>query len=164
MKNVLPSKVSYGHRFVDLIREAERVRQNAYEPYSRFMVGAAILSKRGNIYVGCNMENAVYNVLHAEVGALAAMVAAGERSPVMLAVVGGLEAPGSSQIIAPCLQCRQFLFEFVSLSGYEIDVVVADSDLADQGFISHKLCKLSDLPQDAFGPASIGIDLAKYRR
>jgi cytidine deaminase len=91
----------------ELIEAAVAVRENAYAPYSRYAVGAAIASKTGRVYAGCNVENSSYGAtLCAERSAIAHMIAAGERSPVACAVVTGGAAPGS-----PCGICRQVLFE-----------------------------------------------------
>jgi len=70
-------------QFDELIRAALQVRLQAYAPYSRYQVGAAILTERLKIYSGCNVEAADYDGTHAEESALAAMVAAGERAQVV---------------------------------------------------------------------------------
>lgn len=93
-----------------LVAEAQAARANAYAPYSKYQVGAAVLTASGRIYRGCNVENASYGLtLCAERSALAQMVAAGEREPVAIAIVTeGLE-PGP-----PCGLCRQMMAEFAS--------------------------------------------------
>ena len=136
---------------------AATIQANAYAPYSKFMVGAAVLTKTGNIYAGCNMEGVDYDGTHAEESALAVMVGAGERSPTVILVVGAPEDI-EPKIVMPCGKCRQKLYEFVSLSGYELDVVTVSPDG------EYVYTKLSELPPFAFGPADLGIDLAKYRR
>lgn len=84
------------------------VRKNAYAPYSKFKVGAAVRSASGVIYAGCNVENAAYpEGTCAEAGAIAAMVAAGETELVEAFVVADCPAP-----IPPCGGCRQKLAEF----------------------------------------------------
>lgn len=91
-----------------LVQEAKAVRERAYAPYSRYRVGAAIATKRGNVYVGCNVENASFGAtVCAERGAIMQMIAAGDRDPVACAVVTG-DAEGAS----PCGICRQVLAEF----------------------------------------------------
>lgn len=93
-----------------LVQEAKAVRARAYAPYSRYAVGAAIATRRGSVFVGCNVENAsLGGTICAERGAIMQMVAAGEREPVACAVVTGDEEPAS-----PCGICRQVLAEFAS--------------------------------------------------
>jgi cytidine deaminase len=89
-----------------LVEEATAVRARAHAPYSRYLVGAAIATKRGSVYTGCNVENASFGAcICAERGAVMKMVAAGERDPIACAVV---TADGGS----PCGICRQVLAEF----------------------------------------------------
>ena len=91
-----------------LIEVAAAVRANAYAPYSRYRVGAALFTQRGKIFSGCNVENSTYGAtICAERAAVTAMVAAGEKNPVACVVVTGGEKPAS-----PCGICRQVLFEF----------------------------------------------------
>ncbi len=92
----------------DLLNAARRVRQNSYSPYSGIAVGAALLAESHNIYVGCNVENSSFpNGVCAEVAAVAAAVAAGERAFREIVIVGGRDKP-----MAPCGRCRQVLWEF----------------------------------------------------
>lgn len=92
----------------ELLKMAEEARANAYVPYSHFQVGAALLCDSGNIYTGCNIENASYSMtICAERTALAKAISAGERSFTALAVVCDTKGPGS-----PCGACRQFIVEF----------------------------------------------------
>lgn len=94
--------------FSRLVDEATLAQQNAYAPYSEFRVGAAILTKSGKVFRGCNVENASYPVgICAERTAIVSMVAAGEREPVALAIVTPGKRGGS-----PCGLCRQTLGEF----------------------------------------------------
>jgi cytidine deaminase len=91
-----------------LVLAATRARANAYAPYSGYQVGAALLTRDGHIYAGCNVENVSYGLaLCAERGAVAQLVAAGRRDIVALAVVTAGPEPG-----APCGLCRQTLSEF----------------------------------------------------
>jgi cytidine deaminase len=91
-----------------LVSAAREARARAYAPYSHYAVGAAIWTRRGRVYVGCNVENATYGAtMCAERSAIAAMVAAGDRDPVACSVVTGGPRPGS-----PCGICRQVLAEF----------------------------------------------------
>lgn len=93
-----------------LFDAAKAAQAQAYAPYSRFRVGAAIRSTSGRIHTGCNVENAAYPVgTCAEAGALAAMILAGERAADAILVVG--EGP---ELCTPCGACRQRLREFGS--------------------------------------------------
>jgi cytidine deaminase len=90
-----------------LVRAASAARARAYAPYSRYRVGAAILTRSGEVYAGCNVENATYGAtLCAERSAVAAMVTGGGRDPVAVVVVTAGPRPG-----APCGICRQVLVE-----------------------------------------------------
>lgn len=92
----------------DLLAAARAAREQAYAPYSRYRVGAALLDEAGRVHAGCNVENAAYpEGTCAEAGAVAQMVLAGGRRIVAAVVVGeGAEA------ITPCGGCRQKLREF----------------------------------------------------
>lgn len=93
-----------------LIEAATRVRNNAHAPYSGFRVGAAIVDETGSIHTGCNVENAAYpEGACAEANAIGAMVAAGGRRIVAIAVVGGTGRAGAC---TPCGGCRQRIREF----------------------------------------------------
>lgn len=93
---------------MSLLEAATRVRDNAYAPYSRFKVGAAIRAASGAIYAGCNVENVAYpEGTCAEAGAIAAMVAAGETKIAEVLVIADSPAP-----VPPCGGCRQKIAEF----------------------------------------------------
>ncbi|MCL2723656.1 MAG: cytidine deaminase [Polyangiaceae bacterium] len=101
-----------------LLEEAITVRERAYAPFSNYRVGAAIATKSGAIFVGCNVENSTYGAtICAERGAIMQMIAAGEREPVAAAVV-------TSNGGAPCGICRQVLAEFAS----DMPIVLANFD------------------------------------
>lgn len=102
----------------ELIRRAGAVRAQAYAPYSRFQVGAAVLTPAGQIFVGSNVENASYGLtICAERAAVCAAVAAGHKQIIAVAVA---TAGGHS----PCGACRQVLSEF----GPTMEVLLVDAD------------------------------------
>ncbi len=93
------------------LREAAaRVRENAYAPYSRFKVGAALRTDTGALHAGCNVENVAYpEGTCAEAGAIAAMCAAGDRKIAEVYVIAD-----SSEPVPPCGGCRQKIAEFAA--------------------------------------------------
>ena len=92
----------------DLRDAAMTVRDNAHAPYSGFKVGAALRTGSGAVFAGCNVENVAYpQGTWAEAGAIAAMVAAGEREIAEVYVVAQADMP-----VTPCGGCRQKLSEF----------------------------------------------------
>ncbi len=94
----------------DLFAAAAAARANAYAPYSNFAVGAAVRAGSGRVFAAANVENASFPVgTCAEAGAVAAMVAAGERRIAAVLVLGG--AVGG-RALTPCGACRQRLAEF----------------------------------------------------
>ena len=93
-----------------LLQAATAVRERAYAPYSRFKVGAALLSPSGAVHVGCNVENVAYpEGTCAEAGAIAAMIAAGDTRITEVCVIADSPDP-----VPPCGGCRQKLREFAA--------------------------------------------------
>jgi cytidine deaminase len=93
-----------------LFAAAAAARANAYAPYSGFAVGAALRTPHGRIYAAANVENAAFPVgTCAEAGAIAAMVAAGDREISEILVLASSADP-----IMPCGACRQRIFEFAT--------------------------------------------------
>ncbi len=96
----------------ELMNAAQKARENSYSPYSHFRVGAALLTKSGKLYTGCNIENAAYPAGNcAERTAIFKAVSEGEREFEALAIVGGKEGE-TSEFCAPCGICRQVIAEF----------------------------------------------------
>ncbi|QKS70863.1 cytidine deaminase [Paenalkalicoccus suaedae] len=92
-----------------LINEAKQARERAYVPYSTFKVGAALLSKDGKVYGGCNIENAAYSMCNcAERTAIFKAVSEGVTEFDALAVVADTEGP-----VSPCGACRQVMSELL---------------------------------------------------
>ncbi len=114
-----------------LIQEAAAVRKRAYAPYSKFRVGAAILTKSGRIFIGCNVENLSFGLtICAERAAVCAAVAAGESEFVAAAVIADSREP-----VTPCGACRQVLSEFCE------DMEICSSNLQGQTYAA----RLSEL-------------------
>jgi len=125
---------------LELIETAAKSRQQAYSPYSNFAVGAALLGKSGEIYIGVNVENASYGLtMCAERVAIGNAVAAGEREFDTIAIA--LKEGGS-----PCGACRQVLNEFSP----EMRVLMAD----ESGKLVSESTVAKLLPQ-SFGPMSL---------
>ena len=98
----------------ELVKRAFGMRQFAYAPYSGFKVGAALLAKNGDIYGGCNIENAAYGATNcAERTAFFKAISEGVREFAAIAIVGGPEE-GVKDFCAPCGICRQVMAEFCS--------------------------------------------------
>ncbi len=94
----------------ELIDVATKVRENAHAPYSGYKVGAALLDDQGQIHFGCNVENAAFpEGTCAEANAIGSMVAAGGKTIVAIAAVGGRN---NIEACTPCGGCRQSILEF----------------------------------------------------
>ena len=92
----------------ELIEVAKKYREFSYSPYSKFKVGAAVLTKKGNVYGGCNIENSSYPVTNcAERTAIFKAVSEGEKEFEAIALIADTEGPCS-----PCGACRQVMGEF----------------------------------------------------
>lgn len=93
--------------YSELMKMAEKARENSYSPYSHFAVGAALLTRSGRVYTGVNVENASYGgTICAERTAFVKAVSEGEREFAAIAISGG------SELCPPCGICRQFMAEF----------------------------------------------------
>ena len=128
---------------VDALFEAARAAQaRAYAPYSGFKVGAAVQGESGAVYAGGNVENAAYPVgTCAEAGAIAAMVAAGQRTIAAVLVLGEGEA-----LVTPCGGCRQRIREFAR---HDTPVHVAGPEGIRRSFT------LDELLPSSFGPDNL---------
>lgn len=124
--------------FDRLVAAAREARERAIAPYSSFRVGAALRTKSGRIYAGCNIENASYGLtMCAERVALFKALSEGERDFTAIVVVADTAAP-----TPPCGSCRQLLWEYCG----DIPVVMASLDAIAA---RHQLKDLLPMPFDA---------------
>lgn len=108
-----------------LVKEAYEAQKMAYVPYSHWMVGAALLTKEGKIYRGCNIESSTFSPTNcAERTAFFKAVSEGERSFVAIAIVGNdKDTPiGQGDYCPPCGVCRQVMTEFCAL---DFEIIIA---------------------------------------
>lgn len=126
-----------------LILEAKEARKKAYAPYSHHRVGAALLTKSGKVYHGCNIENAGFTpTVCAERTAFFKAVYDGEREFDRIAVVGAIDDELVDNLCAPCGVCRQVMMEFcdpedfriVMANGKDACVEILLKDLLPYGF------------------------------
>lgn len=118
-----------------LINQATKARNRAYSPYSKYKVGAAVLTKGGNIYTGCNVENATFGLTCcAERVAIFKAVSEGEKDIKAIAVVTG------GKLASSCGACRQVIAEF----GKDVKIITANVK-GDK-----KITTISKLLPDAF--------------
>ncbi|SEK88911.1 cytidine deaminase [Butyrivibrio sp. ob235] len=135
----------------DLISKALEARKMAYTPYSHHAVGAALLTKDGKVYLGCNIENAAYTPTNcAERTALFKAVSEGEREFSAIAIVGGPDNQEELPICAPCGVCRQALNEFVDPETFEVILGTNDPK-------NYKIFKLAELLPLGFGPKNMSF-------
>ena len=130
-----------------LIREAFAAQKFAYVPYSHFHVGASCAAKNGQVFRGCNIENASYTPrTAAERTALFKAVSEGVREFDAIAIVGSKVGETNTLVTGPCGVCRQALYEF---GGPELTVIMARSE--DDYIVT----TLGDLLPYGFGPANL---------
>lgn len=133
----------------DLIRAAFEARERAYTPYSHFQVGAALLSADGQLFQGCNIENASYGVSNcAERTALFKAVSEGVREFSKIAIVGGPEGAEHFSVCEPCGICRQALAEFCDIDRFTVLLAKSEED--------YESYLLRELLPHAFLPAHLG--------
>jgi len=119
-----------------LIEAATRARSRAHAPYSKFSVGAALLTKSGTIFTGCNVENVSLGLtICAERSAVAAAVAGGDKELAAIAIVTDFPEP-----VFPCGACRQVLAEF----NPELEVVASTIGGRNETALLSKLLPCSD--------------------
>jgi cytidine deaminase len=130
------------HQRDALLRAAQKAREHAYAPYSKFKVGAAALTEEGHIFTGVNVENASYGLtICAERSAIFSAVAAGAQRILAIAIFTDSEC-------TPCGACRQVMCEFAD----DIPIYLSDSTG------SVRDTTLRNLLPDHFGPEHLNGD------
>ncbi len=136
----------------ELVLEAIEARKMSYSPYSNFMVGAALLTKGGRVYRGCNIENAAYTPTNcAERTAFFKAVSEGEREFEAIAVIGAMRdaKPEEFGMSAPCGVCRQVMMEFCDPKTFKV--------ISARGADDYVVCTLEEMLPYGFGPADLGV-------
>jgi len=137
----------------DLLRVAHAAAQLAYSPYSRVRVGAALLAEDGEVYTGCNVENASYGLtLCAERSAVVRAIAAGERRFRAIAI-----ATDRPQALMPCGACRQFLLEFAPQLWIHVQGAASARETVNLADLLPRAFSPADLPGPSDGPAGGGV-------
>lgn len=132
---------------IKLIKDAFNAREKAYAPYSRFKVGAALYTKSGKTYLGCNIENIAFTPTNcAERTAFFKAVSDGEREFDSIAIVGGIEGSEISTYAMPCGVCRQVMLEFCDPETFKIIVAKSESE--------YKEFLLKDVIPEYFAPTN----------
>ena len=129
-----------------LLDEAIEAQKSAYVPYSNFYVGAALLTKDGKIYRGCNIENAAYGPTNcAERTAFFKAVSEGDKKFDAIAIVGGSNL-AHDETCPPCGVCRQVMAEFCSK---DFEIILTDKDGSIIRYTLEEILPLS------FGPENL---------
>lgn len=130
-----------------LILLAMEARKKSYSPYSHFKVGAALLTEAGEVYTGCNVENAAFTPTNcAERTAVFKAVSEGKQKFVKIAIVGGTEGKAMNYC-PPCGVCRQVIREFVAPESFKIVLAKNEKE--------YKEYYLSELLPESFGPEQL---------
>lgn len=134
--------------FEKIISEALRMRQYSYVPYSHFRVGAALLTEKGDIYTGCNIENAAYTPTNcAERTAFFKAVSEGEHSFTAIAIAGGAEDAEELAYCSPCGVCRQVMMEFCDPETFQVILVKSENE--------YQIFTLQEILPLGFGPKNL---------
>lgn len=130
-----------------MIEVAARQMDFSYAPYSGFKVGAALLTEEGEIYTGCNIENAAFSPTNcAERTAIFKAVSEGKRKFRAICIVGGKDGV-LTEYAAPCGVCRQVMTEFCDPDTFQIILAV--------GKEKYDIFTLNELMPMGFGPADL---------
>ena len=141
MQNLEKSMIS------KLIETAMEQLKFSYTPYSNFKVGASLLTKNGQIYTGCNIENAAYTPTNcAERTAFFKAVSEGERHFAAICIVGGKDGK-LADYTSPCGVCRQVMMEFCEPEQFKIILAISREE--------YRIYTLKELLPEGFGPARL---------
>ncbi len=132
----------------ELIKEAIEARKKSYCPYSNYAVGAALLTKNGKVYRGCNIENAAFSPTNcAERTAIFKAVSEGDTDFSRIAIIGGsVDGPVDSYAY-PCGVCRQVMMEFCNPETFEIIAAMSED--------VYQIFTLKELFPEGFGPDNL---------
>ena len=134
----------------ELIREALNMRNFSYVPYSKFCVGAALLTEDGKVYTGCNIENAAYTPTNcAERTAFFKAVSEGEYHFKAIAIVGGPKGAEPVDYCAPCGVCRQVMMEFCNEETFQVILAKSETE--------YKTFSLQEVLPMGFGPKDLDM-------
>lgn len=129
-----------------LIIKAMAAMQSAYSPYSNFKVGAALLAKNGDIFTGCNIENAAFSpTICAERTAIFKAVSSDVKDFEAICIVGGIDG-FPHNYVAPCGVCRQVMTEFCES---DFKIILA------KNLQEYKIFTLEELIPLGFGPENL---------
>lgn len=131
-----------------LIKEAQRAREFSYAPYSAYLVGAALLTEEGDIYTGCNIENAAYSPTNcAERTAFFKAVSEGKTNFSAIAIIGGPKDKTVVQYAHPCGVCRQVMMEFCDPKAFQVIAAKSEKE--------YEIRSLETYLPAGFGPANL---------
>ncbi|MEI7452536.1 MAG: cytidine deaminase [Candidatus Falkowbacteria bacterium] len=134
-----------------LLKAAAEAMKNDYNPYSHFYVGAAILTSKGKIITGSNVENAAYgSSICAERSALVRMTSEGNQKAVRMAIIGQAGKKAVDMPVTPCGACRQMIIEAAQFSAVDVEVIMSNTKM-DKIIIA----TISELLPLAFGPNNL---------
>jgi|WetSurMetagenome_2_1015567.scaffolds.fasta_scaffold207163_2 cytidine deaminase len=158
MKRIIYSELDEKQK--KLLDAASEIMETAYNPYSHFYVGAALLTVDDEIICGSNVENAAYgSTICAERAALVRANALGARMFESLAIVTRGENFKTAEPSASCGACRQMLYEASQVTGKDLEIIMANTDRS-----KIVIATINELLPMAFGPHDVGVDVKRYQK
>ena len=143
----------------ELLDEAEKVMETAYNPYSNFFVGAALRTMDNTIVTGSNVENAAYgSTICAERSAILRANAMGYRMFKSLAIIAKGQDFDTQEVSAPCGSCRQMVYESRQIADHDLEIVLSTTR-KDKIVVT----SIDELLPLAFGPRDLGVDVKRYQ-